>query len=42
MFNDWGIDGNTKVITDEEGGLFYSLTDNYAILVNKYSINTSH
>ena len=32
MFNDWGIDGNTKVITDEEGGLFYSLTDNYAIL----------
>lgn len=32
MFNDWGIDGNTKVITDEEGSLFYSLTDNYAIL----------
>lgn len=32
MFNDWGIDGNTKVITDEEGGLFYYLTDNYAIL----------
>lgn len=32
MFNDWGIDGNTKVITDEKGGLFYSLTDNYAIL----------
>lgn len=32
MFNDWSIDENTKVIADEEGGLFYSLTDNHAVL----------
>lgn len=32
MFNNWSIDENTKVIADEEGGLFYSLTDNHAAL----------
>lgn len=32
MFNNWSIDENTKVIADEEGGLFYSLTDNHAVL----------
>ncbi|SDK04480.1 hypothetical protein [Streptococcus gallolyticus] len=32
MFNNWSIDENTKVIADEEGGLFYSLTDNRAVL----------
>lgn len=31
MFNNWSIDENTKVIADEEGGLFYSLTDNHAM-----------
>lgn len=32
MFNNWSIDENAKVIADEEGGLFYSLTDNHAVL----------